>query len=227
MTTALAGGELEVLGLLPGASNHTFLGRVGGLHVVYKPIRGETPLWDFPPGTLAAREVAAARLAEALGWPHVPATVLREGPAGPGAVQEFMPADPSQHFFTLREERADDLRAVAAFDVVANNADRKGGHVLLGEDGRVWCIDHGLTFHVEPKLRTVIWDYAGEPLPQRLAADLERVAGELAKGRLRAELLGLLAAPEVDATAERAAALLGAGRLPEPGPGRVVPWPLV
>lgn len=227
MTTALAGGELEVLGLLPGASNHTFLGRVGGVRVVYKPIRGEAPLWDFPPGTLATREVAAARLAEALGWPQVPATVLREGPAGPGAVQEFVAHVRGEHVFTLRGRRADDLRAVAVFDVVANNADRKGGHVLLGEDDRLWCIDHGLTFHVEPKLRTVIWDYAGEPLPERLVADLERVAGELADGPLRAELAGLLEPDEVEATAARASSLLEAGRLPEPGPGRVVPWPLV
>ena len=227
MTTTLAGGELEVLGLLPGASNHTFLGRVGRVQVVYKPIRGEAPLWDFPPGTLAAREVAAARLARALGWPHVPATVLRDGPAGLGAVQEFVASVPGEHFFTLREERPDDLRTVAAFDVVANNADRKGGHVLLGDDGRVWCIDHGLTFHVETKLRTVIWDFAGQPLPERVAEDLERVRGELADGGLRAELLDLLEAAEVDAASERAAALLEAGRLPEPGPGRVVPWPLV
>ena len=227
MTTALAGGELEVLGHLPGASNHTFLGRVGGVHVVYKPIKGEAPLWDFPLGTLAAREVAAARLAEELGWPHVPATVLREGPAGPGAVQAFVAAVPHEHFFTLREKRADDLRAVAAFDVVANNADRKGGHVLLGEDGRVWCIDHGLTFNVEPKLRTVIWDYAGEPLSGRLVADLGRVSEELADGPLRAELVDLLDPTEIDATLARAGELLEAGRFPEPGPGRVVPWPLV
>lgn len=227
MTTALAGGELEVLGLLPGASNSTFLGRVGGVHVVYKPIRGEAPLWDFPQGTLAAREVAAARLAEALGWPNVPATVLREGPAGPGAVQEWVTAVPEEHFFTLREERADELRTVAAFDVVANNADRKGGHVLMGEDGEIWCIDHGLTFHVEPKLRTVIWDFAGEVLPHVLAKDLERVARELSEGRLREELLELLEPEEVGAAGARAAALLESGRFPGPGPGRPIPWPLV
>ncbi|HEX6206841.1 MAG TPA: SCO1664 family protein [Actinomycetota bacterium] len=227
MTTALAGGDLEVLGLLPGASNHTFLGRIGGIHVVYKPIRGEAPLWDFPIGTLAAREVAAARLAQALGWPNVPSTVMRDGPAGPGAVQEYVLAVEGEHYFTLRGERADELRAVAAFDVVANNADRKGGHLLLGEDGRLWCIDHGLTFHAEPKLRTVIWDFAGEPLPGGLAEDLERVVGELRGGPLREGLEGLLDPTEVGAAGARAEALLRAGRFPGPGPGRPVPWPLV
>jgi hypothetical protein len=220
-----------VRGLLGGASNGTFLAElVGGEArepVVYKPIRGEAPLWDFPEGTLAGREVAAYRLSRALGWPRVPPTVMRDGPLGPGAVQRFVRADPREHFFTLREERLDEFRPVALFDAVANNADRKGGHCLLGEDGEVWVIDHGLCFHVEPKLRTVIWEFAGEPIPDALAEDLRRVATELRAGPVGADLGRLLAPEEVAMTAARAEQLASLGRFPEPGPGRVVPWPPV
>ena len=224
---ALEAGELEVAGLLPGASNGTFLARLGPVRVVYKPVRGEAPLWDFPQGTLAAREVAAYRLSLALGWPRIPATVLREGPLGVGAVQALVEADPAHHYFTLREGRAEDLRAVAAFDAIANNADRKGGHVLLGRDGEIWCIDHGLCFHADPKLRTVIWDFAGEPLSPDLVADVARVAAELRSGPLGEELAELLTEAEALAAATRAETLVAAGRFPEPGPGRVVPWPIV
>jgi hypothetical protein len=194
---------------------------------VYKPIRGEAPLWDFPDGTLAAREMAAFVLAGALGWPAVPPTALREGPLGEGAVQVFVESDPERHFFTLRGERDDDLRAVAAFDVIANNADRKGGHVLLGDDDVLWCIDHGLCFNEHPKLRTVIWDYAGEEVPAGLLADVSRVAGELRAGPVRERLAALLSAAEVEATRRRAEDLCATGRYPEPGPGRAVPWPMI
>jgi hypothetical protein len=224
-------GELRVEGLLHGASNHTFLAEASAdgrqTLVVYKPVRGETPLWDFQGGTLARREVAAYRLAHALGWPRVPPTVLREGPFGVGAVQAFVRAEPGEHFFTLREGRLAEFRPVAAFDVVANNADRKGGHCLLGEDGEVWVIDHGLCFHTEPKLRTVVWEFAGEPVPEGLLEDLRRVAADLLGGTLRRELAGLLSEEEVETTAVRAERLAESGRFPEPGPGRAVPWPPV
>jgi uncharacterized repeat protein (TIGR03843 family) len=227
----LEGGALRVRGLLPRASNFTFLAEVtdGGrrLPVVYKPRAGETPLWDFPDGTLCNREVAAHVLAEALGWPNVPATVLRDGPHGPGSVQLFVDADPGEHYFTLLERHPDVFRAVAAFDVVAGNGDRKSGHCLLGSDGAVWVVDHGLCFNARPVLRTVIWDFAGEPVPAGLAADLHRIERELRGGPLRASLLPLLEPAEVDAAADRAGALAGTGVFPPPGPGRSMPWPPV
>lgn len=229
--TILERGDIDVIGLLPRASNYTFLGvasREGrDLRVVYKPRDGETPLWDFPSGTLCRREVAAYLLSEALGWPRVPPTVLREGPMGLGAVQLFVDHDPHQHYFTLRERYPEEFRAVAAFDVVAGNGDRKAGHCLAGDDGRLWVVDHGLCFNEQPVLRTVIWDYAGEALPLGLVADVARVAEELERGSLRASLLALLDPAEVDATAARARALAEDGRLPLPGPGRSRPWPAI
>jgi uncharacterized repeat protein (TIGR03843 family) len=162
-------GDLELLGLLPGSTNYAFLARAttGGeeLLTVYKPRRGETPLWDFPRGTLCQREVAAYVLSRELGWPNIPATVLREGPEGIGSVQRFVAFDPEQHYFTLEGTREDDFRRIALFDLVVNNADRKGGHCLLSPDGTIWVIDHGVCFHEEPKLRTVIWSFVGEPIP--------------------------------------------------------------
>lgn len=227
----LAEGDLRVVGRLTGASNFTFLveasdGR-GTVPAVYKPRDGEAPLWDFPPGTLYLREVAAFRLSQALGWPAVPATVVREGPHGPGAVQAFVEADPGAHFFTLRQSHPDDFRRIAAFDVVAANADRKGGHCLLGRDGRIWAIDHGLCFGTMAPLRTVIWDFAGEPLPPALRDDVARTAEGLRSGPLRSDLLELLSLPEVDAAAGRAERLVDEGAFPLPGPGRSHPWPLV
>ena len=156
--------------------NSTFLVEVVGPEAptlaVYKPQAGEAPLWDFAEGTLCRREVAAFVLAAALGWPAIPPTILRDGPFGTGSVQLFVDADPSEHYFTLRERCLDAFRPVAAFDVVANNADRKSGHCLRSEDGTVWLFDHGVCFHEDPKLRTVIWEFAGEPLADHLARDL-------------------------------------------------------
>lgn len=227
---ALAEGDLEILGWMPNASNHTYLAscRVGGEEVlaVYKPERGEAPLWDFPEGTLARREVAAFRLSRTLGWPNVPPTVLREGPEGMGAVQLFVRFDPEHHFFTLEEARADEFRKVALFDAVINNADRKAGHCLLGEDGLVWLIDHGVCFHEESKLRTVIWGFAGEPIQAALRADLDRLARSLENGPLRSSLLELLSPAEVEATGRRLARLLASGEFPHPDPDRrPYPWP--
>jgi hypothetical protein len=224
-------GELEVLGLLPRASNFTFLARVSGGEeqtlAVYKPRSGEAPLWDFPEGSLAAREVAAFVVASDLGWPRVPPTVLRDGPQGTGSVQRFVAFDPDRHYLTMQEERPDDFRRVALFDVVVNNADRKSGHCLLAEDGELFVVDHGVCFHEEPKLRTVIWEFAGEPIPPSAASDLEGFGARLQADPLRERLRTLLSPAELEATGERLRDLLRSGRFPEPGPGRPFPWPVV
>jgi uncharacterized repeat protein (TIGR03843 family) len=166
-------------------------------------------------------------VARALGWPRVPPTVLREGPFGPGSVQRFISFDPAEHFFTLEVAHAETFRRVAMFDLAVNNADRKGGHCLLDEDGDIWVIDHGVCFAVEPKLRTVIWTFVDEPLPLDAAEDLGRVLAELrAGGEIATTLDALLAPDEVAATAERIDRLLADGRFPEPEPGvRPFPWP--
>lgn len=223
-------GDVEVHGRIAGSSNATLLVtcRLDGteLLAVYKPVAGERELWDFPPG-LHRREVAAHRLSEALGWALVPETVHRDdAPFGLGSLQRVVDEDGVSHYFTLRDEDRwqADLRRIAVFDVVANNADRKSGHVLLAED-RLWAIDHGLTFHVEPKLRTVIWDYAGEPIDDAVATDLARFAAE----PLPADLVELLDPDEQEALVERVHDLLSDGTLPAPGPEhhRPYPWPLV
>lgn len=224
-------GELELLGLLPRSSNYTFLAKAtdGAAEAlaVYKPRRGEAPLWDFPEGTLCQREVAAFVVANALGWPTVPPTVLREGPEGPGSVQRFVEFDPQQHFFTMQDERPDDFRRVALFDVVVNNADRKSGHCLLSTEGMPFCIDHGVCFHEEPKLRTVIWDFAGEQIPPPLLDDLRGFGERLSAQALRGALGELLSERELDAMDARLAALIAAGSFPEPGSDRPYPWPPV
>lgn len=227
----LESGEMEPLGLLPRSSNFTFLTRVHAgseeTLAVYKPRDGEAPLWDFPEGTLCGREVAAYVLAAALGWPRVPPTILRDGPEGEGSVQRFLAFDPGQHYFTMREARPDDFRRIALFDVVANNADRKSGHCLLAEDGELFVVDHGVCFNVEPKLRTVIWDFVDEPIQPSMLDDLRALGVRLAGGDLRERLLGLLSPREVEATARRLEDLVDLARFPEPGPGRPYPWPVV
>jgi len=224
-------GEMEILGLLPRSSNYTFLARVSDVDrralAVYKPRAGETPLWDFPDGTLGKREVAAHLVATELGRPWIPQTVYRDGPEGPGSVQRFVDFDPQQHSFTLLEGRNEIFRGVALFDVVANNADRKAGHCLLAKDGRVFAIDHGLCFALGPRLRTVIWDFAGDELAGEERAALDRLRTALAGGNLRARLLELLEVEEVDATGDRVSALLEAGRFPHPGPDHPYPWPAI
>ena len=227
---ALAVGAMELLGLLPGASNATLLARCVAdedeVLAVYKPRRGETPLWDFPDGTLHRREVAAYVTARALGWPNVPPTVLRDGPAGPGSVQLFVDADPSAHYFTLEASHAETFRRVALFDLAVNNADRKAGHCLLDDTGAIWVIDHGVCFSDEPKLRTVIWDFVGEPFPTDATPDLRRLCDDLAGGGpTRRELEPLLDASELDAMRARIDGLLRVGVFPAPGPGRPFPWP--
>jgi uncharacterized repeat protein (TIGR03843 family) len=224
----LTRGELTVKGRLPWSSNATFLveAALDGATTlgVYKPERGERPLWDFPRG-LHRRERAAWHLSEALGWGIVPLTIPREGPYGEGSVQMFIKADFEQHYFTLREDERhhDRLRRICAFDLIANNADRKSGHCLLGEDGAVYAIDNGLCFHVEPKLRTVIWEFGDEPVPAPLLADLRR----LAAGPLPPALAELIDADEGRALLRRARALVKAGRFPSQTGGHGYPWPLV
>jgi uncharacterized repeat protein (TIGR03843 family) len=226
--SVLAHGEIEIQGRMPWSSNATFLATVAldgvDLNAIYKPHRGERPLWDFPDG-LFQREVAAYELSVALGWDLVPETVLRaEGPYGVGSLQRFVDADFEQHYFTLLEDPRyhPPLRAMAAFDLVANNADRKGGHCLVDADGHVWGIDHGLCFNIEPKLRTVIWDFGGEPVPDDLREGLERLAGCPPTA-----LAGLLDADERSAISQRAARVARLGVFPNPGQGRPYPWPLV
>lgn len=224
-------GELTLEGQFTWGSNYTFLVRVGAeLEGVYKPVKGEQPLWDFPPETLAGREVAAYLLSEALGWKLVPPTVLRaDGPFGPGSLQLRVPHDPELHYFTFEDSVRQQLRPAAVFDLLANNADRKGGHILLGEGGHLWLIDHGICFHEEPKLRTVIWDFAGEPIPAELLEPVRQLQPTLAVGGPLAEALAAYLSPaEVEALRQRAAALLAAPSFPHPPEDeRYMPWPPV
>jgi uncharacterized repeat protein (TIGR03843 family) len=230
----LSEGEIEVEGLIPWSSNATLLvtvqdGETSTL-AVYKPQRGERPLWDFAHGSLGKREVAAYLLCEALGWGFIPPTVLRRGPHGLGSVQFFVHAREDAHFFTIQHQSAftEDLTRLAAFDVIANNADRKSGHCLVDHQGRMWAIDNALTFHAEPKLRTVIWDYAGQALPADVLADLQGLGDALEESAPVGQALArLLTAGELAALRRRLRRLIQAGHLPEPGPGRPVPWPLV
>jgi uncharacterized repeat protein (TIGR03843 family) len=227
--SVLTHGDVEVQGRMPWSSNATFLATVSldgvNLNAVYKPRRGERPLWDFPDG-LFQREVAAYQLSVALGWDLVPETVLRaDAPFGLGSLQRFVDADFEQHYFTLLEDPRHHLalQTIAAFDLVANNADRKGGHCLLDAGGHVWGIDHGLCFHVQPKLRTVIWDFSREPVPLELLEGLDR----LAAGCPPSALGSLLNEDEQAALLRRASRVVHLGTYPDPGQGRPYPWPLV
>lgn len=229
----LASGEMTVSGRFMWGSNYTFLVHITDrdteLAAVYKPSQGERPLWDFDQGTLSAREVAAYVTSHALGWDLVPPTVLRtDSPAGPGSLQLFVEADPERHYFTFSQDEKQRLRPVAVFDCLVNNADRKGGHVLLDPHEHLWLIDHGLCFHTEDKLRTVIWDFAGEPIPAALLGDVERVRSLLQNdSELKAAFRQLLSGEEVEALSSRAARLLASGRFPGPNSQRPYPWPLV
>jgi uncharacterized repeat protein (TIGR03843 family) len=225
-------GEIELHGQIPWSSNYSFLVNVQDKDLtcvaVYKPQRGERPLWDFPDGTLCLREYAAFVVSQALSWGLVPPTVLREGPYGLGSFQLYVDADPDDHFFNLREECPTDFQRVAVFDALVNNADRKGGHCLRDHQGHIWCIDHGLTFNAQPKLRTVIWDYAGQPIPPDLLDDLRELEAQLTDStEIRSVLERLLSPREMNRLQIRLNLLLEAGCFPQPGPGRSVPWPLI
>ncbi len=231
---ALSEGELTIAGRVTEASNLVLwcelrvpwqLPRGAEmLHVVYKPIQGERPLADFPTGTLALREEAAWHVSEVTGWSIVPPTLVRDGPAGRGMVQLWIETDDDTDILRMILTRDDRLRRMSVFDVLVNNADRKGGHVLVTEAGVHGC-DHGICFAVEPKLRTVLWGWRDEQLTDDERDMLERVCGAL-DGGLREQLAPLLDASEIDALRSRAAELLRHGRLPNPDPYRhVVPWP--
>ncbi|GAB4535794.1 MAG: SCO1664 family protein [Anaerolineae bacterium] len=228
----LSRGEMkEAHGLMPWSSNYTFLVTVHHEAIealaIYKPCQGERPLWDFPDGTLALREVASFHVSHALGWDFIPPTVLREGFMGLGAVQLFIEADLEEHYFTLRDAYQETFQRVAIFDYIVNNADRKGGHCLKGKDGRIWTIDHGLTFHHEYKLRTVIWDYAGQPIPEGMLGDLIRFQQSLDQpsNPTLTQLAALLSEREVRKFRQRLDHIIAAGTFPLPGTGRNVPFP--
>jgi len=224
----LTRGEVSVKGRMPWSSNATFLVELScdsaTTLAVYKPGRGERPLWDFPPA-LFKREVAAYRLSEALGWGLVPLTVCREGPFGDGSLQLFLPGNLEQHYFTLRENPKyhNALKRICVFDIVANNTDRKSGHCLLGADGHIYAIDNALTFHAEFKLRTVIWEFGGEPIPDAILDDVRRFA----EAELPEPLADLLDLAERDALLGRARGVLAEGHFPVNPGGRRYPWPLV
>jgi hypothetical protein len=219
---------------MPDCSNYTCLAQVCGeegeeMLAVYKPASGETPLGDFPTGTLGKREVAAYLIDTALGWGIVPPTVYRrDGPLGPGSLQQFIVADLREHYFTLMPKRANDFRVMAAFDCLVNNADRKSGHCLLDAEGHIWGVDNGLTFHPFPKLRTVIWEFANESVPRRLRDDAQRVAAEIQRNtQWVGPLAALLTAGEIRALGQRARRLAAEGRYPEPSSRWAYPWPLI
>jgi uncharacterized repeat protein (TIGR03843 family) len=224
----LSCGEIEVEGRMPWSSNATFLVTLtldgDCAHAIYKPLRGERPLWDFEPG-LHRREVAAYHLSEALGFGLVPPTVLRDGPYGEGSLQWFVEVDHRQHYFTIHEERPelhDRLRTVAVFDVLANNTDRKSGHVLIDADDNIWGIDHGLCFSADFKLRTVVWDFGGEVIDEPLLEAVRRVTK-----RVPLEVATLLSDDEVAALRKRAAWIAQNRVFPVDSSGRRYPWPMV
>ena len=249
----LVTGELTVTGRIRTASNATFLGSVGDVVVVYKPVAGESPLWDFPDGTLAQREVAAYRVSETLGWGVVPRTWLRDGPFGKGMVQLWEEPDPEHsavdlvpsdevpaegwkqvlqgegadgRLVTLVHEDTPALRRMAVLDLLVNNADRKGNHVLAMTDGHRYGVDHGLTFHSEHKLRTVLWGWVDDELTADELDGVERVIAGL-DGDLGAELAELLSADEIASLAARCSEVRSTGRFPGPsGEMPAVPWPL-
>src|SRR5256885_12226243 len=227
-------GRIKARGLMPDCSNYTYLAHVRGdagaeTVCVYKPAQGEAPLDDFPDGTLGKREVAAYLVSAALNWQVVPLTVYRtDGPMGPGSLQQFIVADVSEHYFTLMPARADDFRMMAAFDIIVNNADRKSGHCLLDGDGHIWGVDNGLTFHSLPKLRTVIWEFAGEEVAENLRQDARQLLTELTGGDgwVR-DLRQLISAAELRSLAQRARRFADEGRYPEPTSRWAYPWPLI
>lgn len=233
IVSLLSTGEIELQGLIPWSSNYTYLARVrtGALEApaIYKPSCGERPLWDFETGTLCNREVAAYILSSELGWPNIPPTVLREGPMGLGALQQFIEFKRRENFFTIRDRCRPEMEKIAVFDALVNNTDRKGGHVLEDSAGVIWCIDHGVTFHEEPKLRTVIWDFVDEPIPDSLIRDLEKLRLKLrGHGELRGKLEELISRDEMHALEGRLARLLKDRIYPAPPEDWPhIPWPPV
>jgi hypothetical protein len=227
----LVRASIVAIEMIPWSSNYTFAARlqVDGhppFLSVYKPRRGEIPLYDFPDGTLYKRERAAYVVARALGWDFIPPTVIRDGPHGIGTVQLFIESEPRADFFDYKDQHRAELQRISLFDVIANNADRKAGHCLKARDGRIWGIDHGLTFNTVPKLRTVIWDFAGEPVPVPLLRQLEGFRHNPARvAALRRQLSDLLARDEIDTFLKRIDAILEYRCYPHMSSRRSMPWP--
>jgi len=233
LKVAFQQGEIELKGQFMLGSNYTFLVEINHqgqtFAGVYKPQKGEQPLWDFPANSLAGREVSAYLLSEFLGWSLVPYTLLREdGPYGPGSLQKFIEYNPNQHYFNFKAEDKERLRIVALFDHLLNNADRKGSHVLLEKRSRhLYAIDHGLCFHAEDKLRTVIWDFAGQEIEPDHLGDIRRMCNALEQpSALLADLEPYLTPEEIAALAERGQGLLAEGHFPQPPQyRRAFPYP--
>ncbi len=230
----LAGGAITpVEGARLWGSNYSMLVLVSDTErqtsAIYKPQRGERPLWDFPNGTLCYREVATYEISQALGWHLVPPTVLREGPHGVGSLQLFIQHDPEINYFNLDDRFVSQLQKFALFDYLVNNTDRKGGHVLLDPQGKLWGIDHGLTLHRTLKLRTVIWEFSQQPIAETLLHDIKQLCGQLepANAPLYQKLTRLISDVELAALQRRIQHLLHEKRYPAPGPGPNHPWPPV
>ena len=225
----IVGGAQVQLG-----SNYTFLvhldtgGEGQAMRAIYKPRDGERPLADYPEGTLYLREYATFLTSEALGWPSIPLTVIRDGPYGPGSMQKFVEFDPGVTYFNLRESRIDELASFAAFDLLVNNGDRKGGHFLQDHQGKVWSVDHGLTFHTEFKMRTVMMEFCGKPIPEALVSDLCSLAPDFEEGgKLSDALRELISGTEVDSLRARLNTILETPIQPMLDPYLNAPWPLV
>ena len=236
--TILQHGQIDIKGEFLWGSNYTFLAEVkhsaANIFAVYKPSRGERPLWDFPAASLAHREAAAYLVSQSLGWDFVPPTVYRDqAPMGPGSLQSFIKHDPEYHYFNFNQSDLQRLRPVVAFDLLINNADRKGSHILIDESNKLWLIDHGLSFHEQEKLRTVLWDFVGETLPEKICEDLSRLYSDLTvpsgnETDLFTKLLAHLSSSEVKALAVRAEKLVLNGSFPAPDPERrPFPWPQI
>jgi uncharacterized repeat protein (TIGR03843 family) len=234
LTSVLSTGEFTKVSLLPMGSNMTYESALiapdgENVRVVYKPAIGEAPLWDFPTGSLYKREYAAYLLSDILAWDLVPLTVIRDGPYGKGMVQKFIEHDPNLHYFTVKDHYSDEFKRIAAFDILLNNADRKSSHCIVDNNGRIWSIDHGVTFHEETKQRTVIWEYAGQQVPKGIIDDLLVFQRSVVEGSTDFTLLLALLHPfEQKAFTERLNRLLLDPFFPEPHlDRRPYPWPMV
>jgi uncharacterized repeat protein (TIGR03843 family) len=231
---ALEEGEVKVQGQFLSGSNYTFMATVedeeNELVAVYKPVRGEQPLWDFPTGTLSKREVAAYYLSELLGWELVPPTIFRRKlPLGPGSLQYYIDHDPEYHYFNFEAVDKQRLKPVVVFDLLINNADRKGSHILKDKDDHLWLIDHGVCFHEEDKIRTVVWDFAGQEIPADLVKDLRKLAEHLeARDEVWSKMAEMISPLEIGGILGRAKRMMESCRFPHPGGShRPYPWPPV
>ncbi|MCH7801203.1 MAG: SCO1664 family protein [Chloroflexi bacterium] len=229
----LQSGEITGGHRMPWGSNYTFLVWIDAgpgkyLRAIYKPRDGEKPLWDFPSGTLYKREYATFILSRILGWPDVPLTLVRDGPYGVGSVQLYVECDPEVTYFDMVSDRAEELRPFAVFDLLVNNADRKAGHCILGTDRRIWSIDHGLTFHISFKLRTVMTEFWGEAIPDPLLKDMENLLARLDSQDSETKLLiQHVESQEIQALSRRILTMLEDPVLPQLDPYQNVPWPFV